>query len=134
MKTFDSAQGETPPQSEENNRLIQHPEDTLDRNDRDALFASRHKRDPQERDRWVWRSMIFTASTGMAMIAAAIFATVLEYSGFWQNLWVVICIGFTVSFFVGLFRFGSELSSESWPPQATRHGVGRRLAGSAHTR
>jgi hypothetical protein len=58
--------------------------------------------------------MIFTASTGTAMIVAAAFATVLGYSGFWQNLWLAICIGFTVLFFVGLFRFGSELSSKSW--------------------
>jgi hypothetical protein len=31
-----------------------------------------------------------------------------------QNLWLAICIGFTVLFFVGLFRFGSELSLKSW--------------------
>jgi hypothetical protein len=114
MKTIDSAQQETPTQSEENNQLIQHSYDTLGRSDRDALFASRHKGDPEERDRRVWRSMIFTASTGMAMIVAATFATVLGYSGFWQNLWLAICIGFTVLFFAGLFCFGSELSSKNW--------------------
>ena len=113
MKNIDSAQQETPIQSEENNQFIQHPDDTLDRNDRDALFASRDAGDPQERDRRVWPSMIFTASTGIAMIVAATFATVLEYSGFWQNLWFAICIGFTFLFFVGLFRFGSALSSQS---------------------
>jgi hypothetical protein len=129
MKTIDLAQQETLTQSEESNQLIQHPYDTLGRTDRDAVFASRHKGDPQERDRRVWRSMIFTASTGMAMIVAATFATVLEYSGFWQNLWLAICIGFTVWFIVELFRFGSELSSKSW--RDARYETWSR---SAHTR
>ena len=108
MKTIDLAQQETLTQSEESDQLI--PYDTLGRTDRDVVFASRHKGDPQERDRRVWRSMIFTASTGMAMIVAATFATVLEYSGFWQNLWLAICLSFTLLFFVGVLRFGSELS------------------------
>ena len=134
MKTIDPTQQETLTQSEENNQLIQHPDDALGRSDRDALFASRDAGDPQERDRRVWRSMIFTASTGVAMIVAATFATVLGYSGFWQDLWFAICIGFTVLFFAGLFRFGSDLSSKSWHNagyQTWRRSAARR---SAHTR
>ena len=68
-----------------------------------------HKGDPQERDRRVLQNMIFMASTGLAMILAAIFATVLELPDFWQNLWLAICIGFTLLFFVGVLRFSSEL-------------------------
>jgi hypothetical protein len=112
MKTIDSAQQETPTRSKENNQFVQHLYDTLGRSHRDVVFAGRDAGDPRESDRRVWRSMIFTASVGMAMIAAATFATVLEYTGFWQNLWLAVCIGFTVLFLVGLLRFGSELSAK----------------------
>ena len=71
MSTIDSAQQEMPTQSEENNQVIQHRYDALGRGDTDALFASMHKGDPQERDRRVLRNMIFIASTGLAMIIAA---------------------------------------------------------------
>ena len=101
---------EMPTQSEENNQVIQHRYDALGRGDTDALFASMHKGDPQERDRRVLQNMIFVASTGLAMILAAIFATVLELPDFWQNLWLAICLSFTLLFFVGVLRFGSELS------------------------
>ena len=101
---------EMPTQSEENNQVIQHRYDALGRGDTDALFASMHKGDPQERDRRVLRNMIFIASTGLAMILAAIFATVLELPDFWQNLWLAICLSFTLLFFVGVLRFGSDLS------------------------
>jgi hypothetical protein len=109
MSTIDSAQQETPTQSEENNQVIQHRYDALGRDDTDALFASIHKGDPQEQDRRVLRSVIFITSTGLAMIVAAIFATVLELPDFWQNLWLAICISFTFLFFVGVLRFASEL-------------------------
>ena len=101
---------EMPTQSEENNQVIQHRYDALGRGDTDALFASMHKGDPQERDRRVLRDMIFIVATGLAMIFAAIFATVLELPDFWQNLWLAICLSFTLLFFVGVRRFGSELS------------------------
>ena len=101
---------EMPTQSEENNQVIQHRYDALGRGDTDALFASMHKGDPQERDRRVLQNMIFMASTGLAMILAAIFATVLELPDFWQNLWLAICLSFTLLFFVGVLRFGSDLS------------------------
>ena len=110
MSTIHSAQQETSTQSEENNQVIQNPYDALRRRDTDALSASMHKGDPQERDRRVLRSMIFITSTGMAMIITATFATVPELSDFWQNLWLAICIGFTLLFFVGVLRFASELS------------------------
>jgi hypothetical protein len=29
---------------------------------------------------------------------------------FWQNLWLAICLSFTLLFFVGVLRFGSDLS------------------------
>ena len=101
---------EMPTQSEENNQVMQHRNDALGRGDTDALFASMHKGDPQERDRRVLRNMIFMASMGLAMILAAIFATVLELPDFWQNLWLAICLSFTLLFFVGVLRFGSDLS------------------------
>jgi hypothetical protein len=101
---------EMPTQSEENNQVIQHRYYALGRGDTDALFASMHKGDPQERDRRVLQNMIFMASTGLAMILAAIFATVLELPDFWQNLWLAICLSFTLLFFVGVLRFGSALS------------------------
>ena len=131
MRTIDSAQQETPTQVEENNQVIQRPYDARGRGDTAALFASSHKGDPQEQDRRVLRSMIFTASTGMAMIIAATFATVLELPAFSQNLWLTICISLTLLFFVGLFRFGSELSWKSRP-----HETGSRTAAhrSAHNR
>ncbi len=110
MSTIDSPQQEMPTQSEENNQVIQHRHDALGRGDTDALFASMHKGDPQERDRRVLRNMIFIVSTGSAMILAAIFTTVLELPDFWQNVWLAICISFTLLFFVGVLRFGSELS------------------------
>ena len=110
MRNIDSAQQETPTQVEENNQVIQRPYDARGRGETAALFASSHKGDPQEQDRRVLRSMIFTASTGMAMILAAIFATVLELPDFWQDLWLAICISFTLLFLVGLLRFGWELS------------------------
>jgi hypothetical protein len=110
MSTIDSAQQEMPTQSEENNQVIQHRYDALGRGDTDALFASMHKGDPQQRDRRVLRNIIFITSTGLAMILAAIFATVLELPDFWQDLWLAICISFTLLFFVGLLCFGSELS------------------------
>ena len=100
---------EMPTQSEENNQVIQHRYDALGRGDTDALFASMHKGDPQERDRRDLRNMIFMASMGLAMILAAIFATVLELPDFWQNLWLAICLSFTLLFFVGVLRFGSDL-------------------------
>jgi len=101
---------EMPTQSEENNQVIQHRYDALGRGDTDALFASMHKGDPQERDRRDLRNMISMASMGLALILAAIFATVLELPDFWQNLWLAICLSFTLLFFVGVLRFGSELS------------------------
>ena len=61
-------------------------------------------------NRRVLQNMIFMASTGLAMILAAIFATVLELPDFWQNLWLAICLSFTLLFFVGVLRFGSDLS------------------------
>jgi hypothetical protein len=101
---------EMPTQSEENNQVIQHRYDALGRGDTDALFVSMHKGDPQERDRRDLRNMIFMAFMGLAMILAAIFATVLELPDFWQNLWLAICLSFTLLFFVGVLRFGSDLS------------------------
>src|ERR1700676_894137 len=98
-----------PTQSEENNQVIQHRYDALGRGDTDAVFASMHKGDPQERDCWVLRNMIFIASMGLAMILAAIFMTVLELPHFWRNLWLAICISFAFLFFVGVLRLGSEL-------------------------
>ena len=56
MSTIDSAQQEMPTQSEENNQVIQHRYDALGRGDTDALFASMHKGEPQERDRRVLRN------------------------------------------------------------------------------
>ena len=53
---------------------------------------------------------LFITSTGLAMIVAATFATVLELPDSWQNLWFAVCIGFTILFFVGVLRFTSELS------------------------
>ena len=35
---------------------------------------------------------------------------VLELPDFWQNLWLAICLSFTLLFFVGVLRFGSDLS------------------------
>ena len=105
-----SVEQEMPPQSEENNQVIQHRYDALGGGDTDALFSSMHKGDPQERDRRVLRNMIFMASMGLAMILAAIFATVLELPDFWQNLWLAICLSFTLLFSVGVLRFGSDLS------------------------
>ena len=99
-----------PTQSEENNQVIQHRYDALGRGDTDALFASMHKGDPQERDCRVLRIMTFIASMGLAMILAAIFTTVLELPDFWRNLWLVICISFAFLFVVGLCLLGSELS------------------------
>ena len=95
--------------SEENKPVIQHLDDALGRGDTDALFASMHKGDPQERDCRVLRNMIFIASMGLAMILAAIFMTVLELTDFWRNLWLAICISFALLFFVGVFLLGSEL-------------------------
>jgi len=109
MSTIDSAQQETPKQSEENNQVIRHRYNALDRGDTDALVASMHKGDPQERDRQVLRSILFITSTGLAMIVAATFATVLELPDSWQNLWLAICTGFTLLFFVGVLRLTSEL-------------------------
>ena len=94
----------------ENNQVIQNSYDAPGRRDTDGLSASMQKGDPQERDRRVLQNMIFMASTGLAMILAAIFATVLELPDFWQNLWLAICLSFTLLFFVGVLRFGSDLS------------------------
>jgi hypothetical protein len=110
MKTIDSAQQKTPTQSEENNQAIRHRYNALGRGDTDTLFASTHKGDPQERDRRVLWSIIFITFTGLAMIVAATFATVLELPDFWQNLWFAICVGFTLLFFGGVLRLTSELS------------------------
>jgi hypothetical protein len=110
MNTIDSAQQETPTQSEENNHVIRHRYNVLARGGTDALFANLHKGDPQERDRRVLRTILFITSTGLAMIVAATFATVLELPDSWQNLWLAICIGFTLLFFVGVLRLTSELS------------------------
>ena len=109
MSTIDSAQQETPTQKE-NNQVIRHRYNALGRGDTDALAASMHKGDPQERDRQVLRSILFITSTGLAMIVAATFATVLELPDSWQSLWLAICIGFTLLFFVGVVRFTSELT------------------------
>jgi hypothetical protein len=109
MSTIDSAQQETPTQKE-NNQLIRHRYNGLRRGDTDALVASMHKGDPQERDRQVLWSILFITFTGLAMIVAATFATVLELPDFWQNLWLAICTGFTLLFFVGVLRLTSELS------------------------
>jgi hypothetical protein len=109
MSTIDSVQQDTPTQ-EENNQVIRHRYNALRRGDTEALFASMHKGDPQERDRQVLRSILFITFTGLAMIVAATFATVLELPDSWQNLWLAICIGFTLLFFVGVLRFTSELS------------------------
>ena len=109
MSTIDSAQQETPTK-EENNQVIRHRYNALGRGDTDSLFASMHKGDPQERDRRVLRSILFITSTGLAMIIAATFATVLELPDSWQNLWLAICTGFTLLFFAGVLRFTSELS------------------------
>src|ERR1700737_5405745 len=98
-----------PTQSEENKQVIQHRYDALGRGDTDALFASMHKGDPQERDCRVLRNMIFIASMGLAMILAAIFMTVLELPHFWRNLWLAICVGFALLFFVGCFSLGRNL-------------------------
>jgi hypothetical protein len=98
-----------PTQSEENNQVIQHRYDALGRGDTDALFASMHKGDPQERDCRVLRNMTFIASMGLAMILAAIFTTVLELPDFWRNLWLAICVGFALLFFVGCFSLGRNL-------------------------
>jgi hypothetical protein len=109
MSTIDSAQQETPTQ-EENNQVIRHRYNALARGGTDAVFASMDKGGPQERDRQVLRSILFITSTGLAMIVAATFATVLEIPDSWQTLWFAICIGFTLLFFVGVLRLTSELS------------------------
>ena len=56
-----------PTKAEEHKQVIQHPYDALGRRNTDALFASIHKGDPQERDRRVLRDMTFIASIGLAM-------------------------------------------------------------------
>ena len=98
-----------PTQSEENKQVIQQRYNALVRGDTDTLFASTHKGDPQERDRRVLRNMTFIASMGLAMILAAIFTTVLELPDFWQNVWLAICISFTLLFFVGVLRLAQAL-------------------------
>ena len=108
MRTIDSAQQETLPQ-EENNQVIRHRYTALGRGDTDTLVASAHKGDPPEGDRQVLRSILFITSTGLAMIVAATFATVLELPDSWQSLWLTICIGFTLLFFGGVLRLTSEL-------------------------
>jgi hypothetical protein len=98
-----------PTKSEENKPMIQHRYDALGRGDRDALFARMHKTDPQERDCWVLRNIVFIASMGLAMILVAMFTTTLELPDLWRNLWLAICISFALLFFVGVFLLGSEL-------------------------
>jgi hypothetical protein len=109
MSTIYLAEQETPP-SEENNQVSRHRYSAPERGYTDALFAGMHKDDPRERDRRVLWSILFITSTGLAMIAAATFATVLDLQDFWQNLWLALCAGFTLLFFVGVLRFTSELS------------------------
>ena len=98
-----------PTKSEENKQVIQQLYDARGRGDTDALFASMHKNDPQERDRRVLRNMTFVASMGLAMVLAAMLTTILELPDFWRNLWLAICISFAFLFFVGVFLLGSEL-------------------------
>jgi hypothetical protein len=98
-----------PTNSEENKPIIQHRYDALGKGDTDAVFARMHKGDPQERDCWVLRNIVFIASMGLAMILAAMFTTILELPDFWRNLWLAICISFALLFFVGVFLLGSEL-------------------------
>ena len=121
MNTVDSRQQEVPGPSEQNN---QKPYDELGRGARNAIFASKHKSDPQWRDRRVRRNVIFIVSTGLAMIVAATFATILELSDLWQNLWLAICISFALLFLVGVIRFGSELSLKSWRTEGFIRGAG----------
>jgi hypothetical protein len=109
MKTIDSSHQEIPTQ-DENNQVIRHRYNAPGRGDTDALGARMHKGDSQERDRQILRSILFITSTGLAMIVAATFATALELTDSWQNLWLAICIGFTLLFFAGVLRFTSELS------------------------
>ena len=96
-------------QTEENNQDIQNSYDALGRRHTDALAASMQKGDPQERDRRVFRTIIFIMSTGLAMIAVGPFAIVLGWPHFWLHLSLAICIGFLLLFFVGMLRFASEL-------------------------
>ena len=98
-----------PTKSEENKQVIQQLYDARGRGDTDALFASMHKSDPQERDRRLLRNMTFVTSMGLAMVLAAMFTTILELPDFWRNLWLAICITFAFLFFVGVFLLGSEL-------------------------
>ena len=51
-----------PTKSEENKQVIQQLYDARGRVDTDALFASTHKGDPQERDRRVVRNMTIVAA------------------------------------------------------------------------
>jgi fatty acid desaturase len=95
--------------TEENNQVIQNSYDAPGRRDTDALSASMHKGDPQERDRRILRTIIFIMSAGLAMIAAGPFAIVMGWPDFWLHLSLAICIGFLLLFFVGVLRFGSEL-------------------------
>ena len=98
-----------PTKSEENKQVIQQLYDARGRGDTDALFASMHKSDPQERDRRLLRNMTFVTSTGLAMVLAAMFTTILELPDFWRNLWLALFISFAFLFFVGVFLLGSEL-------------------------
>ena len=96
--------------TEEKNQVIQNSYDAPGTRDTDALSASMHKGDPQERDRRVLRTIIFIMSTGLAMIAAGPFAIVLGWPHFWLHLSLAICIGFLLFVLCGgCFRFASEL-------------------------
>jgi hypothetical protein len=60
-----------------------------------------------------WPKIIFTALTGILAALAAIFATVLELSVFWRNLWLATCIAFAVLMFVGIVLMSLRLTQSS---------------------
>jgi hypothetical protein len=109
--THDSALQEVPGPSEQNN---QPAYDELGRGVRDGIFASKHKGDPQWRDRRVQQNVFFIVSTGSSNDCCSHFPGHPGMVRFVAKLMVGDMYRLYSFVPCGGIRFGSELSLKSW--------------------
>ena len=68
-------------------------------------------------DSIVLKKMVFSSVFGLLFFVTAMFATMLDLSFVWRNIWLGFCIVFFVLALVGVFILCGDLNSEHSEPE-----------------
>jgi hypothetical protein len=68
-------------------------------------------------DRTVMIKMVICTLAGLLAFDCAVFATMLDLTIFWRNVWLGLCIAFFVVTLAGVFILCGDLNSEHSKPE-----------------